>query len=292
MIDLHERLSEFSYGYGVTREAESLLRTVGVRTAPFLPSLLHEAQLGFDVGFKKPGAVLLIQFKLGQSLRRFVRRGASMAPAPILSRPFWRFKVDTAEPEGQYETLLKAEADGAEAYYAAPRFVDWSEYLQFFEGERVLENSVLVRPSVIRSALTKQGVDDGWHRIVYDLDRIYVCSEPVQIAEVNAAGLADAVRTRIQTRLQPLEETVHQVFVGLEHRHVVRRERETTPREAESIEDIFAPADASTARASRVASFGERARTEIDAIATALGVELWSLGIQMILASRDTPPSA
>jgi uncharacterized protein Ymh len=43
MIDLHERLSEFSYGYGVTREVEALLMSVGLHATPFLPSLLHEA---------------------------------------------------------------------------------------------------------------------------------------------------------------------------------------------------------------------------------------------------------
>jgi hypothetical protein len=58
MIDLPERLSEFSYGYGVTREVESLLASVSMRTAPFMPSLLHEAKLGFDVAFKNPGSVL------------------------------------------------------------------------------------------------------------------------------------------------------------------------------------------------------------------------------------------
>lgn len=58
-IDLHERLSEFSYGYGVTREVEGLLRSVGLRPTPFLPSLLAEGKLGFDVAFKRPGTALL-----------------------------------------------------------------------------------------------------------------------------------------------------------------------------------------------------------------------------------------
>ena len=82
-IDLHERLSEFSYGYGVTREVERLLRSVGLRPTPFLPSLLEEAKLGFDVAFKRPGAALLLQFKLGEALQRFVRADKSK-PAPAL----------------------------------------------------------------------------------------------------------------------------------------------------------------------------------------------------------------
>jgi hypothetical protein len=42
-MDLHDQLSEFSYGYGVTREVERQLASVGLRPTPFLPSLLHEA---------------------------------------------------------------------------------------------------------------------------------------------------------------------------------------------------------------------------------------------------------
>ena len=57
MINLHERLSEFSYGYGVTREMEHRLAAAGVQATPFLPSLLHEATLGFDVAFSGPGQV-------------------------------------------------------------------------------------------------------------------------------------------------------------------------------------------------------------------------------------------
>ena len=46
MINLHERLSEFSYGFGVTREVQSLLEGIGLRPTPFMPNLLHEEQLG------------------------------------------------------------------------------------------------------------------------------------------------------------------------------------------------------------------------------------------------------
>jgi hypothetical protein len=106
MIDLHERLSEFSYSYGVTREVERSLAEVGIKTVPFLPSLIHEAELGFDVAFNRPGVALLLQFKLGQSLERF-RRTNTCTTVPTLERPFWRFLLNTAEPDGQYETLLR-----------------------------------------------------------------------------------------------------------------------------------------------------------------------------------------
>jgi hypothetical protein len=154
VIELHERLSEFSYGYGVTRETERLLASVGVRTVPFLPSLLQEKKIGIDVAFNRTGFPLLLQFKLGQSLRRFVRSDLTY-PAPPLVKPFYRFSVDTAEPDGQFETLLKAETDRAEVYYVAPRFVDWTHYVRLYEEEGVLENSVMVTPADIR------GLDSG-----------------------------------------------------------------------------------------------------------------------------------
>ena len=290
MIDLHERLSEFSYGYGVTREVEGLLGSVGMRTAPFLPSLLHEGKVGFDVGFKKPGSVLLIQFKLGQLLRRFLRTDKN-EPAPKLRRPFWRFTLNTAEPEGQYETLLKAEQDGAEAYYVAPRFVDWSEYLAIFESGKVLEQSVMLRPSEVRDALVKKGANDGWHRIVYDLDSIHVCSTPVRITEVNPRDLVSIVSERVTTGSQSLAETLRQIFSGLENRRLVRRERRTDPDEPEDMPSHFEPRDHIDMRAERtirLSALRSRARSEEDAIAAAVGIEAWSLGIQLILATPDS----
>src|ERR1700753_622401 len=120
-VDLHERLSEFSYGYGVTREVEEQLRLRGLAAIPFFPNLIHEAELGFDVGFRRAGIPLLLQFKLGQAARRFVP-----GPRPaFLGQPFWRFNVDTGEQDGQYELLLKSEEDGADVFYVAPKFHDW-----------------------------------------------------------------------------------------------------------------------------------------------------------------------
>ena len=162
-VDLHERLSEFSYGYGVTREVERLLRSQGLAATPFLPSLLHEASLGFDVAFNRPGTPLLLQFKLGQAMRRFVP-----GPRPALQPTFWRYQIDTAEPDGQFELLLKAQQDGADVFYVAPKFHDWEIYLDAFERNRILRRSLIVRPDAIRQILDTNAAPDGLHKIVYD----------------------------------------------------------------------------------------------------------------------------
>jgi hypothetical protein len=228
VIELHERLSEFSYSYGVTREVERLLAGIGIRAVPFLPSLLHEANLGFDVGFNynRPGAVLMLQFKLGQWLERFHRRNKLNA-FPDLERPFWRFWINTAEPGGQYETLLIAEHSGAEVYYAAPRFRDWSQYLDAFETEQVLDRSLLITPSDIRHALDASKEPDGNHRIAYDSARVYVCSEPELIEETHSTTLGERVQRRTVIREQPLANTLRQIFSDLESRTLYRREIES-----------------------------------------------------------------
>ena len=298
MIELHERLSEFSYGYGVTREVERLLLSLGVRTVPFQPSLLQEKQVGFDAAFNKAGVPLLLQFKLGQSLSRFVRSDTSL-PAPYLSRPFFRFTVDTLERDGQFETLLKAEADGAEVYYVAPRFADWPHYVQFYEEESVVENSVLVRPGEIRAALDSKGAPDGRHRVVYDGARVHVCSKPVAIAEVRPALLAERVTARVRDKTGTLGEGIQRLYAGLEDRAAIRREQSRPAPDADLSGDYFEtvapeldrrqpPALTRRQRLHRLSQLRERSRSEEDALAAAVGLELWGLGIQLLLAVEES----
>lgn len=292
MIELHERLSEFSYGYGVTREVERTLNKIGVRTVPFMPSLLQEKEIGFDVGFGGRGVPLLLQFKLGQSLQRFVRQNKSIV-APTLSRPFWRFSVDTAELDGQFETLLKAETDGAEVYYVAPRFTDWPQYVRFFEEEEVLDNSVLVTPSTIRDALDSAGSPDGKHRVVYDGLLVHVCSEPVRILEIRPDEVARRVQSRVSQSHLPLGTLLQRVYGGLDDRSSVRRASPSFTEEVDGNPPTIgtAPLDERTPppltrseRSMRLERMRRHARSELDALTAALGAEMWGLGIQLLLA--------
>ena len=292
MIELHERLSEFSYGYGVTREVERLLLSLGMRTVPFQPSLLQEKQVGFDAAFDKAGVPLLLQFKLGQSLSRFVRRDTSL-PAPYLARPFFRFTLDTAEADGQFETLLKAEADGAEVYYVAPRFSDWPHYVQFYEEEGVLENSVLVRPGQVRAALDAKGAPDGRHRVVYDGVRVHVCSKPVPIEEVRPRLLAERVAIRVRKEKGTLGERIARLYAGLEDRAPIRRQRPDPTPQGDPSTDYLEVAELDRRqpaaltrrqRLSRLTQLRERSRSQEDAVTAALGLELWGLGIQLLMA--------
>lgn len=286
MIELHERLSEYSYGYGVTREVERLLAGVGIRTVPFLPSLLQEGELAFDVGFQKPGRPLLLQFKLGQSLGRF-RRATPGDPIPLLTRPFFRFSINTAEPDGQFETLLKSETDGAEVYYVAPRFADWGHYVALFEQQEILRHSLMVTPQEIRNALDSTGATDGRHRIVYDDARVHVCSKPVQIRSVDVEAMANHVAQDVRSKKEPLGAVTKRVFAGLERRASVRRPsgaEKSDEIETASLAQRMSSTRAAAVRGIRLTRLRDRSRSEDDAIAMALGLELWGLGIQLLFA--------
>lgn len=279
-IELHERLSEFSYGYGVTREVERQLRSQGLSVTPFLPSLIHEATLGFDVAFNRPGTPLMLQFKLGQAMRRFVP-----APRPMLDQPFWRYCIDTAEPDGQFEILLKAEQDGADVFYVAPKFHDWEFYVEVFEFRQILSNSLVVKPSEIRRCLVAHSVPDGQHKVVYDNQRAYLCSEPLEIESVRSTDLVGEVRAHLENRAEPVGKVLENVFQGFLHRSEIRRP-------AGGEEDRRAYAIASDEgrqfdlRRARLDRFLAGGRSREEAIALAVGAEVWSSGAQLVFVTE------
>lgn len=285
-IDLHQRLSEFSYGYGVTREVEDLLRSVGLRTTPFLPNLVQEKKFGFDVKFDQRGAALMLQFKLGQALRRF-RRADKSKPAPALQTPFWRFAVDTAELGGQYDVLLKQERGGAEVYYVAPRFVTWDSYVDIFQNSQVLEQSLLFRPSQIEKALAKNGEPDGWHNVVYDQSSVYVCSLPERVQEVEQVALASHFRSQIVSADRRLVSALRLVDASLaEGRHI--RASFQTEEDADQVSMPAVPSgDRRQHRDRRLERIRERAATDGDALFAMLGIEAWAVGCQLIAVTLE-----
>lgn len=266
MIRLHERLSEFSFGYGVTDETRQLLGSVGWQSAPFLPSLIHEKEVGFDVAFSKPGAVLMLQFKLGDELRRFHRTTPAQS-IPDLDRPFWRFRVDTGEH--QFNRLWSFEVLGAEVYYVAPRFSDWAKYENLFQAGKVLESCLLITPVEIRNAIAGAA---GEHRIVYDRTRRYVCSEPTQTPDISAQQLVQRIASRAQ-QPEPLANTIKRLAYGDTADTVLERlpERQRDQLRA-------------------------KARTPVEGDAAVVAMEAWLQGAQTIFigapAEEPLPPVA
>jgi hypothetical protein len=259
MIDLHEQLSEFSYGYGVTREVEELLVSIGLNATPFLPSLIHEAELGFDVAFNRPGTPLVLQFKLGQELERF-RRAKGQTTVPRLNRPFWRFKVDINE--SQFLRLNELQTAGAEVYYVAPRFSRWMRFDHYFKTKRILTHSLMVTPNEILRGASASGATGSLHRVAYDRKRKYVCSEPVPIEEVQREKIAGAIKSRINDSPQTLGSKLARLA------NAVRKDGFDSVSETRRAE-IF-----------------ERAKSETDAFAALVAIEAWSLGAQVMFVTE------
>jgi hypothetical protein len=259
MINLHERLSEYSYGYGVTREYELRLTRAGLRPTPFLPSLLHEGELGFDVGFKTKGRVVALQFKLGQELQRFRRSTKSPSIPSPLRRPFWRFTIDTRGH--QFKRLIEFEKAGAEVLYVAPRFSTWIAYDQAFQDGEVVKRSLTLKPSKVLSALRKVRARAGDHRIIYDKSRRYVCSDPIAVPEEDPDRLAVEIAVRVREGYS-LERQIRALF---------ERQRETP-----------GPGRLPKARQRQIFT---RARSRIEAMAAVVSLEAWSQGAQVIFVT-------
>lgn len=281
-IELHERLSEFSYGYGITREVEVSLRQNGLKATPFLPSLLHEAKIGCDVAFDLPGSPLMLQFKLGQSMRRFLP-----GPRPTLQVPFWRYRIDTAEPDGQFEILLKAEMDGADVFYLAPKFHDWQSYLDAFEHRNVVQRSLIISPDQIRRTLASHGIPDGPHRVVYDENVAYLCSKPLELKPIRNLELASQLRARVESRKIPIGKVLNDVFEGFENRSDIRRSSDSKIDPDRFHYGIsFDHEFQSELRQKRLERILETGRSHEEAVALAVGAEAWSSGAQLIFVTE------
>ncbi|MDX0457583.1 hypothetical protein GOD71_30610 [Sinorhizobium medicae] len=260
MIDLHERLSEYSYGFGATREALSLFESIGLKPTPFLPSLLHEEELGFDVGFKDRGRVVVLQFKLGHELRRFHRKTPSQA-IPPLARPFWRFNIDTSAH--QFQRLTEFEDSGADTYYVAPKFSSWQDFDTAFQAGKILERSLLQKPSEISAAIFAQGGNAGQHRVVYDDHAQFVCSEPTRLPTRDAKELGREIETNVRQSPASLEANLKLLF---------ERQRPSV-----------GPGPFSAARRDQIL---RRFKDPLIGIAAAVGLEAWSQGGQLILVTE------
>lgn len=243
--------------------------------------------MGFDVAFGRLGTPLIVQFKLGQAVRRFVP-----APRPSLQRPFWRYHIDTAEPDGQFELLLKAEQDGADVFYFAPKFHDWEIYLEAFEHRRVIRSSLFVTPGDIRRILDAHSVPDGEHKVVCDEGRAYLCSEPLELASVRPADLVRKIHSRIESGGTSLGEVLEEVFEGFDNRATIRRPRAAKRRDDPEREVYAIPSDEGRRpllRRQRLERLLNSGRDREEAIALAVGPEVWSSGAQLIIVTE--PPA-
>ena len=143
---MRSNISEFSYGFAITRE---FVQGPGaVTAAPIFPSLRAEGQQGggWDVRLDQPGMPLFLQFKLCDQMTRRTCREALRGGFNV---PCYRMHLRPARSSQQHEMLLDLEGTGQEVFYCAPMFHQPEELNNAFLQGTVRGQSIWVRPSDI-----------------------------------------------------------------------------------------------------------------------------------------------
>jgi hypothetical protein len=142
----------------------------------------------------------------------------------------------------------------------------------------------MVTPREIREALVAKGSPDGHHRIVYDRTATHVFSEPKQIRDVRPSMIADSIINRVRAegeRTGPRSDVSGPpIPTSRKRKRVVTSAFSPIP----TLEKRLPLRLTSIERSSRLAQLRTRSKSEEDAIAAALGLEFWGLGIQLLFA--------
>lgn len=264
MIDLHERLSEFTYGYAVTKEFEKRLTQKGLKAVPYLPSLKQEKKVGFDVGYKDKGQIFMLQFKLGQELTRLHVKPPP-SPRPKLNRPFFRFTVDTKDD--QFMRLLGHESKGATVFYIAPEFRTWEDFSAAYHARTVINSSVMIRPSEIQAGLNSTKQKAGIHKVVYDDQKArHVFSERADLPYNSADAVVDVVAEASRASNENFGQQLQRLFDDQSFVNGLERTRRDT----------------------LMRQMNQRA----DAVLETLGAEAMGQGSQLIFVKQTRPRTA
>ena len=133
--------SEFSYGFAFTHEYVN--RNPGLKAAPELPSLIREAERGYDLKLGYQGHPKYFQFKLSAYLNR-----SNAIHWQNHRRSHYRVRVTTRprpnRPAGtdQHSNLKRLAKTVDDVFYVAPRFHNEDEFSRLFLQGQVTDNSL------------------------------------------------------------------------------------------------------------------------------------------------------
>lgn len=145
-------IGEYSYGLALTIEAvENLGGLPKLAAAPLMPTLQHEANLGFDIALQSSWLLLCLQYKIPQRLER---RNAGQAAQ--FGVPYFRFEVKTnltsngrCQHNVLYDLELSLRPSGGLVRYAAPLFDTSAELSHHALNGTLIDASVFIAPSVL-----------------------------------------------------------------------------------------------------------------------------------------------
>ena len=169
--------SEFSYGFSFT---ENMMRSDSIVPDfyPIHPSLRAEADLGYDIEFRHPGAILYFQFKIPKMLKtnRALETNRNRFNIGDLYPPFLRMPIMSQTTSNQHNTLISWEKKKIKenkrnrnkrcsfVFYATPMFSDSNDLNANFQSASVHLSSALFSPLEID--YLRPG---DYHSIAYNL---------------------------------------------------------------------------------------------------------------------------
>lgn len=150
--------SEFSYGFAFTHEYINRFR--GLRAAPELPSLIREAELGYDLKLNYRGHVKFFQFKLAEYMQDSNAIHWNHYRAPHYRVPITKRGTD------QLRMLRRLAAKEKHVNYLAPKFHTAAEF-----NSRFLSGDVNGRSIWIPVKRIPRVLDSDPHYLTFDASR-------------------------------------------------------------------------------------------------------------------------
>src|SRR6266540_1930386 len=152
-------ISEFSYGFALTRE---LIATLGLEHAgaPEFATQYAEGKAGGGWDLKLPALPIYLQFK--RSYPMVSRRAGESKLFATL--PFFRMHFHPRDDSDQHQLLLDLEDRGNLVLYAAPGFSKSSELSDAYSRDRMADSSIFLKPSA-----TGPLPDDERHWVAFQM---------------------------------------------------------------------------------------------------------------------------
>ena len=151
-------ISEFSFGYAFLHEqTENYLNNL--RAAPILPSLVEEAEYGWDARLPLQGTDYYYQFKLSDYLSR---SNASFIRDGTYEGPYYRVSLHRNNFNRQHQRLKELSRDNPNTFYVAPEFNNLDQFNSAFLTQNITSQSRLIPLSEC-----EQINDNDQHYITY-----------------------------------------------------------------------------------------------------------------------------
>ncbi|RUO98963.1 hypothetical protein [Hyphomicrobium sp.] len=188
--------SEFSYGFALLND---IVGWSPLAIAPILPSLIEEANVGYDVKLDWPGVPLYLQFKRADFM---LRRTKKLRRKTKLNSPYYRFKVMDQSRSRQHQLLCELDRGNNTVFYAAPRFHQLAAINAAWSAKRVGRKSIFVQPSEIGE------LDEQAHYVAFDELTTYVLSEPREISHATDHDVLNKLQKRLKKQTRSIRDNL------------------------------------------------------------------------------------